>query len=212
MKARLRRVLRSLGLVAVAALIGVGIAVGVGAPDLFRGAAPAYRAVLLPHLYPKPEFVYRNTDGRVVEITETSITLTDGVTQRTFNLSPALAAGRYDRPWMYDCPDPANGGAYGCQYRASDVRVGDRVATHYSRVAGVDIGVDICDDISILRRPGGRVPPMPGDKPGHPLPFHEKMNMLQDFEEKGIPLPRRFRYNGTPPPERELAPPPRAAK
>src|SRR5687767_4886231 len=106
MKARIRHILRIIGLVIVAALIAVGISVGVGAPDLFRGAAPAYRAVLAPNFYPKPEFVYHNTDGKVVEITGTSITLTDCVTQRTFTLSPALAAGRYDRPWMYDCPDP----------------------------------------------------------------------------------------------------------
>lgn len=68
----------------------------------------------------------------------------------------------------------------------------------------------------IWRRPGGRVPPPPGDplalrKRGPtdpPLPY-ERANATQDWEEKGIPIPMRFlspqeRRERTAPPPREV--------
>jgi hypothetical protein len=75
------------------------------------------------------------------------------------------------------------------QYRLSDVKVGDKVSFDWRRVGNVyEVHY-----VSIYRRPGGRVPPSPGEKPGEPNPWHEKANALQDLEEKGTPLPEKYR-------------------
>jgi hypothetical protein len=211
-----RWTLLAFGLLAAALWVGAAIAIWVYAPAWVRKNSPLRTAdtgqrdlvpdpsapVVFRPLH--PEFVCRPAGGRVIEITGTSITLHDRGTVRTYALSESLIAGRWDRPWVYDCPDPTHGGAYGYQYRASDVRVGDIIAISFSRVEGVDI----CDDIAIGRRPGGRVPPMPGDNPDAALPFHEKMNILQECEERGIPVPHPLpvRRKG---PIREVAPAPR---
>jgi hypothetical protein len=85
-------------------------------------------------------------------------------------------------------------------YRLVDVKVGDWVGIIYSRVDGVDT----CDHISITKRPGGRVPPLPEgvEKPRLPrvegipdrpfIRYHERMNAYWDLEDHGIPYPEKF--------------------
>jgi hypothetical protein len=82
-------------------------------------------------------------------------------------------------------------------YGIKDVKVGDRVVIDLSRKHGVTTCVAIC----IQRRSGGRVPPAPGERPGNPTPWHERCNAEQDFEEKGIPLPEKFKPGSEKTPE-----------
>jgi hypothetical protein len=100
-------------------------------------------------------------------------------------------------------------------YRISDVRVGDWVTISYSFVGGVIQ----CDHISITKRPGGRVPPIPeeadalffppipknGPRPHGYIRPHEWVNAYWDLEERGIPYPEYFGQNRRFP----VAPPPR---
>ena len=78
-------------------------------------------------------------------------------------------------------------------YRWSDVKVGDRVSIRFEKVGGARN----CTAIRIERRPGGRVPAaqLKEQDPFHKgIPqWHELANALQDFEEKGIPLPEKYR-------------------
>jgi hypothetical protein len=97
-----------------------------------------------------------------------------------FRLSEALAAGEIPRylgiggqafpPYLY---------------RITDVQVGDRiqlVGQHWD-------GVPTCNGISIERRPGGKVPPCPGEEPDVSVRHHERMNAAQAREEKASPTP-----------------------
>lgn len=113
---------------------------------------------------------------------------------KTFRVSEALAAGKFD-----------SGGGSAFSYRLSDVRVGDRVCIWYNRVDGVDI----CERISIDRRPGGRIPPAPGQRSEDPIQWHEWMNAQQDFEEKGIPIPDKYLPHCPGIDEQRIAPMPR---
>jgi hypothetical protein len=70
-------------------------------------------------------------------------------------------------------------------YLLKDVRVGDRVGI----TCAEDGRTAICQQITIYRRPGGRVPP--GYSSG-PLRYHERMNAYQDHEEKGIAIPEKY--------------------
>lgn len=73
-------------------------------------------------------------------------------------------------------------------YRLADVRVGDVVRIECWR----EDGVNICESICIVRRPGGRIPPAPGEPANQKIKHHEKMQAAQDLEAKGIPIPDRF--------------------
>ena len=74
-------------------------------------------------------------------------------------------------------------------YRLTDVKVGDWVCIKYARVDGVDV----CDHIKIVKRPGGRVPPLPpGVEERSRIPYHEWMNAYWDLEDKGIRYPEKF--------------------
>ena len=91
------------------------------------------------------------------------------------------------------CDDLAGGGWFedahsSNTYRIRDVKTGDRVDIEYNRRNGVDI----CQQIQIRRRPGGLVPPAPGEKPNEFLKHHERMNADQDWEEFGIPYPPKY--------------------
>jgi len=135
--------------------------------------------------------------------TVTTIRRTDE-TPRRFEVDEWLAGGGFDpavRHWDV--------------YPLSAVQVGDVVLlriTHYEpygRVKGAtasDNRYNICHGISIQRRPGGKVPPSWVEMPNK---HHERMQILQDWEEKGVPLPYRYHPGG---PWPQLAPPPRPVK
>ena len=137
--------------------------------------------------------------GSVTEVARDSITLKlpKGQTQR-FPVGSCLASGEF-------FPDQ-----YPRSYRLSDVAVGDKIHISCLKLNGVLR----CETICIDRRPGGRVPPCPGEEANHPRPWHEGCNAEQDFEEKGIPLPKKFDpkqglgwLNGKPIPQWMIPPP-----
>lgn len=73
-------------------------------------------------------------------------------------------------------------------YRLADVRVGDEVSLSCELVEGEDV----CQQVFIQRRPGGRVPPAPWPTPTYGFPYDEAMNAFQDYEEWGVPLPDKY--------------------
>lgn len=73
-------------------------------------------------------------------------------------------------------------------YLPSDVKIDDKVELFIKD----DGRTAVCHTITILRRPGGRVPP--GYYTGRRAHYHhDHMNAYQDYEEKGIPLPEWLR-------------------
>jgi hypothetical protein len=138
--------------------------------------------------------------GNVTELTQDTITLrlhTDEI--RKFPIGSILRSGKY---WEGEQP---------ATYRFADVKVGDQVLMYC-----LELNRELrCETICIRRRPGGRVPPCPGERPGCTRPWHEYANAMQDFEEKGIPLPPKYdprnmpgTINGIPVPARLLQPGP----
>lgn len=124
---------------------------------------------------------------------------------RRFVARGALAEGSYSKREMW-----------GSTYRLADVQIGDRV-----KVNGTVLnGVEYIEAISIRRRPGGRVPPAPGQVADplfipndsrfkDPQPwYHERMNAEQDWEERGVPIPDKYHPGGPIP---GVAPMPRPA-
>ena len=101
---------------------------------------------------------------------------------------------REDQPARRFPVDPASpAGGFRAEadrsYRLADVRVGDEVSLSNKLVDGVWV----CREILIRRRPGGRVPPMPGEGPNPRAgPYHERMNAYQDYEDFGTPLPAKY--------------------
>ena len=97
---------------------------------------------------------------------------------RTFVFSAQLAAGGYPKGLS-----PAD------SYRVQDVKVGDGIAIRYDWLADKQV----CTQLRIFERPGGRVPPSPND-PGDAqgIKFHERQNAVNDWADKGIPIPDRF--------------------
>ncbi len=124
----------------------------------------------------------RSLEATVVRIERTSLTLQYTPTDRVcINLSEKLAKGGFST----DGPNH--------MYKASDVRAGDKILVYTARYDGVEE----IQSISILRRPGGRVPPSHENPPDYK--HHERMNAFQDLEKRGIPLPEKY----------QLKPPPR---
>src|SRR5205807_144424 len=82
-------------------------------------------------------------------------------------------------------------------YRLSDVRAGDRVSIFYNQRIN---GVETCNAICIRRRPGGLVPPAPGEDQTRLRRWHDEMNRAEARarveEELGVPP------DGRPPPVR----------
>lgn len=115
--------------------------------------------------------------GTVTELTRDTITLRLSTEKlRSFPLGMLLRSGRF---WEGEHP---------MTYRLVDVKVGDRVS-----IACLKLNEELrCETICIQRRPGGRVPPCPDEKPDSNRKWHEYVNAKQDFEEKGIPLPAKF--------------------
>lgn len=123
---------------------------------------------------PKVEFRNHSYFGTVTDITKTTITIEapeykitrsrftpDGQLisrqdilipaepPKLFHASEVLASGKY-----------AKDGVTRGLHLLTDVKKGDRVSILHSRVEGVDI----CETVTIDRRPGGRVPPGDGDE------------------------------------------------
>ena len=153
--------------------------------------------------------------GMVTDVTKTAITIQWAKEPpKEFALSVDLLVGRVPKK-----PNPLPGKAQGYtvppmfMYPLADVKVGDVVAIYYTHLGKLDI----CDHISIQKRPGGRVPPLPQEAedllntaaimkaklpPGTPLPpslrdavhipYHEKQNAHWDLVDKGIPYPEKF--------------------
>ena len=220
-----------------------------------RGFSPTNGAE--PSGQGKIEFVNRDHGGRVTVVAKDSITIeTPEYTHRTQELGPdrvprwvtkiipaqpptrfavseVLAAGQVPRlPRDTGRPGHTYRVFEESMYRLSDVKVGDWVQIIYARVNGVDI----CDHIQIVKRPGGRVPPLPDgvekrlqwfarwpEEEGVPrpelIPYHERKNAYWDLKDKGIPYPEKFghmrRFPIAPAPRlaavREVSPPPRLA-
>jgi len=129
-----------------------------------------------------------------------------------FDISP-----KYDtsKPKRIGTPGTIPGGAKDGAgrretYRLADLKLGDKVQI----ATGEDDQGVWTQEIRILRRPGGKVPPNPGDEfATENEGSHMRMRAYQDWEEKGIPIPKNYlgadgRCN-TDPPYPPVAPPPR---
>ena len=122
-------------------------------------------------------------------------------------VDPNLVSNR-DR-WYCEGTFKVNGSAT-TAYRISDLQVDDYVEMQLVKTF---FEPPVCTAIRISRRSGGRVPPAPGEveererRPSNRPMWHERVNALQDWEEKGIPVPIRFLSTS----ERleHVAPPPR---
>ncbi|MBN9522869.1 hypothetical protein J0H58_30870 [bacterium] len=89
-----------------------------------------------------------------------------------------------------------------------DVRVGDKVQLYLFGA----LGKEECVGVTILRRPGGRVPHS-AVNPEFFRGLTDRNNAYQDHEELGTPIPDRFRRDlrrlrAFPPDETPAAPPP----
>ncbi len=114
---------------------------------------------------------------------------------KRFRVSATLAAGGIPRqPSTVDRFGNGYNVAEFQMYRLTDVKVGDWVEIVYSRVGGVDI----CDHICIVKRPGGRIPPLPPGverprrSPASPPLYHEFWNAYWDKEDKDNPHPEKW--------------------
>jgi hypothetical protein len=101
----------------------------------------------------------------------------------------------------------------GNTHLVADLEVGDvvDVITH-----SAPDGEEWTAAIIIFRRPGGKIPPMPADAAGFRSGTPERNQAEQDWEEKGIPIPKKFlnpqgRAPWTNPPYPPVAPAPRPA-
>ena len=155
--------------------------------------------------------------GRVEDVTKDSITvLWPGQAPKKFAVSETLATGKIPKDPRLT-PGQVRGYVVTPEYmyRLSDVKKGDLSNITYARVNGVDT----CDHISIQKRPGGRVPPLPQEaerlrwpeskmtpqqiaslKPGQlamlkaarPIPYHDVCNAYWDLKDHDIPYPEKF--------------------
>ena len=208
-------------------------ALSVGSPDEKRPAQPPAEQPAPPKpapapLYPEmldPDWIQtrgvpRRTWGIVSAIGKDSLTLTflpateevygpgpNGQTifirinhvpappPKEFKLSSLLADGK---AFIQRGPE--------WSYRIADVKVGDGVRLYHHKRPN---GTDCCDNICITGRPGGKVPPAPGEpEDKQPYRWHEYQQAYQDFAEKGTPIPDKF----LPEHERKTAPMPREVK
>lgn len=162
--------------------------------------------------------VHDDIDGIVTRVDKNSITvagfekkiekfvpITGGKYRVEIQIVPAQAARRFSAVGPLATGGFLEHGIPSAQYRLSDVRVGDQVYFDWRTFEGVDE----VHYIMIKRRPGGKVPPSPGEKAGEKHPHHERMNAQQAFEERGEAIPYEYHPGGS---QKQVAPPPRAVK
>lgn len=205
-------------------------------PTRTAAAGGASDAGLLAADPPAPRRYYGalGNIGWVVAVDATSLTLRERGYGRGYERGPGGNTIKYPV-----CPELTDGQVLAFEtwyppYPLADVRVGDLVAVN---TTSGDMVYEIC----IYRRPGGRLGPpsvVVRDRRvkynidlcfTKPRPYHEWVNAIQDYEERGIPLPPEMRPpikrpalglgeicpDGTvtewvapPPPERRFVPPP----
>ncbi len=147
--------------------------------------------------------------GIVTEITKDSITIRwPGEQPKKFVVSATLAAGEIPKePRVHPTrQQPPYLVPESLRYRLKDVAVGDHVSILYAHLGDTDI----CDHISIRKRPNGLVPPLPDGAAIIPrgvtpefikknptlfIPYHERMNAYWDLEDHGIPYPEKFGFH-----------------
>ncbi len=132
----------------------------------------------IPAPRPLPDYRSQLAHGVISELSEKGITIRDEDGKFvTFAPSAELAKGEHRKV-----------GAASYSYRWNDVRVGDKVCLCTSRIQGRYI----CEGICIVRRPGGLVPPAPGERADMiTRRWHELMNAEQAEEEGREPPPRK---------------------
>ena len=127
--------------------------------------------------------------GTVTELSKQFITIqVPGEAAKRFVVSDTLAAGKTpsERRPRPIAPYPL---ATADKYRLTDVNIGDRVQVIYA----VMNGVEVCDHIRIIQRPGGLVPPLPEDAGEQDrLRYHERMNAYWNLKDNGIAYPAHF--------------------
>jgi hypothetical protein len=168
------------------------------APSTPAGGARADGSAKAPQ-QPRVEFANKpypqgaGPHGIVTGVTRDSITIQrPGEPPKQLAVSAVLASGGVPKdPRPTGRPGPPYRVLEPYMYRLTDVRIGDWVMIRYSRVGGVDT----CDHIQIVKRPGGQVPPLPpGVKEPFRIPYHERQNAYWDLEDKGIPYPEHFKH------------------
>jgi hypothetical protein len=169
----------------------VAISLGLLMPPAVKPSGPNQPPVAKPNV----EFVRYDYQGTVTEVTDKSITIQEpGFDPKRFPASGPLAGGKYGQRLGYPS-----------MYRLADIRVGDKVDIFCERINGVYY----CTHICILGRPGGKIPPSPGEPADIIYKWHERRQAYQDWEEKGIPIPDKYHPGG---PEAGIAPAPRELK
>lgn len=141
--------------------------------------------------------VHQAPDGRVLKLVDRVIPATEPM---RYVIAQPLANGK---------PPLWFGDMY--SYRVSDVLVGDHVTIGWSE----QNGAKYCEMICIYNRPGGKIPPAPGEPQDARWPWHEIQQARMDRLERGVPMPDKFlspeelaeRYARVAPPPRELLAP-----
>lgn len=142
----------------------------------------------------KPEFKGARMSGTVTRLGKDGFSIKGWVNQpvapKRYNgelhlqLSADLRAGRFS---------PGTPAAQ--SYLPENLRVGDGVLIEFDRRGGAAI----CTSIMIYKRPGGRVPPSPNVKEDEKIErafgykWHEGQNARNDWQDRGIPLPDKFK-------------------
>jgi len=80
-------------------------------------------------------------------------------------------------------------------YRRDDLKAGDYVAL---RILTLDNKIEYCVSLSIVERPGGKIPPTIRNTPGDWQPYHEWRNAHRSFENDKIALPPHLTLRARP--------------
>lgn len=110
--------------------------------------------------------------GRVIALTEDTITVRKWCVARVFRFSPQLTSDRIPLEW-----------SLGTGHRLRDVRVGDRVTMDLAHARDGHV----CINIGIWRRPGGVIPPAEDTQLPAKSRLHVRANATQFAEETFAP-------------------------